>query len=263
MNTRRGLGVALIVGILPLAGCVTYPPGWDVEEEGRDPYEGANRVFFGFNDGVDRYVLGPVAGGWRFITPSVVRVSIQKFFINLGFPVRFLSSLGQGKVVWAGNEMGRFLLNTTVGIVGFFDPATHFGMPRYDEDFGQMFGAWGVPAGPYWVIPIFGPSHPRDAFGLIFDTALNPKVLATGAGVFETINDRAIAGPQVDTAREAALDLYVAARDAYIPQREAEVRNVDSRPRRERNEPAVPEDLYDFDLEEDGAVDEGEPDATP
>lgn len=225
MSPRRLACVLALATVLPAGGCVTYPPGWSVEEKGRDPYQSVNRPIFSFNDGVDRWVLRPISKGWDFIMPDPVQRSLRKFFTNLQFPRRFLANLGQGELVHAGSELGRFLLNTTVGVVGLFDPATHLGMGFYDEDFGQMFGRWGIPAGPYWVLPILGASNPRDALGLPFDLFLDGRNAVTGLGVLATVNERALLDPQIQAARDAALDLYVFTRDGYISRREALVRN--------------------------------------
>jgi phospholipid-binding lipoprotein MlaA len=243
----------------PLAGCCGSSPGQP------DPYEGVNRTFFGFNDGVDRYALEPAAKGWTFITPEALRVALDKALKNLKFPVRFVSNLGQGEVVRAGSELVRFITNSTVGLAGFFDPATRVGLGKYDEDFGQMFGRWGIPSGPYWVIPIVGSSNPRDGFGYIFDSALayfGP--IATLITIPAMVNGRAIAAEQIDLARAAALDYYVFARDAYMQRRLAQIRNEElpgsepgSRLADEFYE--VPDDLYE--VEED--LDEVEPAEEP
>jgi phospholipid-binding lipoprotein MlaA len=260
VNLRRLAAVAaLVAGLGPLGGCVTYPPGWNVEEKGRDPYEGMNRAFFSFNRGIDRWILDPLAAGWTFITPKAVRVSLDKFFINLQFPRRLLANLGQGQVVEAGSELGRFLLNTTVGIVGLFDPASHLGMKLYDEDFGQMFGAWGIPAGPYWVIPVFGPSNPRDGLALPLDLALDLRNASPvpGPGLIAAVNVRALLDKQIEAAEEAALDLYVATRDAHITRRAALVRNEEVGGTLTGH--ARSDDIYEIDIgEPEPAAPEGE-----
>ncbi len=227
-------GIPLVLGLALLAsGCVTYPGGWDRQAEGPDPYENTNRKVHAFNEGVDRYFLDPIATGWRFITFQGLRDSVDKVFINLAFPRRFLANLGQGEVSAATSEVGRFVLNTTVGLVGFFDPATHIGMPLYDEDFGQMFGRWGVGPGPYWVLPIMGPSNPRDTAGLVFDLAFDVRTIASftpvftlaWTGVVQNVNRRALLDADLDSAREAALDFYIFSRDAYMQRRRALVAN--------------------------------------
>jgi phospholipid-binding lipoprotein MlaA len=261
VNPRRlAAAAALVVGLGPLGGCITYPPGWNVEEKGRDPYESINRPIFSFNRGIDRWILDPLAAGWSFITPKAFRVSLDKFFINLQFPRRLLANLGQGQVVEAGSELGRFLLNTTVGLVGFFDPATHVGMKLYDEDFGQMFGAWGIPAGPYWVIPVFGPSNPRDGLALPLDLALDLRNASPvpGPGLIATVNVRALLDKQIHAAEDAALDLYVATRDGHITRRAALVRNEDVGGTLEGH--ARSDDLYQIDI---GEPEPGAPEAEP
>ena len=278
MNRQRLLPIAVLAVALPLAGCVTYPRKWDVHEKGPDPYERPNRSIFGFNEGVDDYVLDPLAHGWQAITFEGLRKSVNKFFINLGFPRRFVANLGQGQVKEAGSELGRFVLNTTVGLVGFFDPATHLGMKRYEEDFGQMFGRWGIGTGPYWVLPLLGPSNPRDTVGLAFDTlfdvrtiaAVTPVVTLAWTGVVDVVNRRAIHDEDIDKAREASLDFYVFTRDAYLDRRKALIANEDVR---ETLPAPIPGDLYEFENGEDaqpeaesGAPDvpaETPPDAEP
>jgi len=261
---RAAALVVLAVALGPAAGCITYPPGWDVEEQGRDPYESVNRPIFAFNDGLDRYLLDPVAEGWEFITPRFVRTGLDNFFTNLQFPRRLLANLGQAKAVQAGSETGRFLVNTTAGVAGFLDVASWIGMELYDEDFGQMFGYWGIPAGPYWVVPIAGACNPRDGFGGIFDTALDGRNAVTGLGVLATVNERAIADPQIEQARRAALDLYVFVREGYIERRRALVRDEaydeDLAP---TPSPSEEEDLYDTDLYDVDAAVGGEDDAVP
>ncbi len=235
------------------AGCL------GASAERPDPYESVNRGIFEFNDQLDAYALEPAAKGWSFITPEALRIALGKFFQNLKFPVRFLTNLGQGQVKRSGSELARFITNTTVGLLGFFDPATRFGLGKYPGDFGLMFGRWGIPSGPYWVIPLVGPSNPRDGVGYVFDSVLNPLSLAgpvvAGAGaVTSTVNGRALAEAQVDLAREAALDLYVFVRDAFIQRRLAQIRNqdlfeTDTSESDEDDLYDIPDDLYELEDE--------------
>jgi len=248
-----GLALAVVLG--PATGCITYPPGWDAEEQGNDPYESVNRPIFAFNDGLDRYVLDPVAEGWEFITPRFVRTGLDNFFTNLQFPRRLLANLGQAEVVQAGSETGRFLVNTTAGVAGFLDVASWIGMELYDEDFGQMFGRWGIPPGPYWVVPVVGACNPRDGFGGIFDTALDGRNAVTGLGFLATVNERAIADPQIEQARDAALDLYVFVREGYTERRKALVRDEDYRRELGPARPETGDDLYDDELYDDELYD--------
>jgi phospholipid-binding lipoprotein MlaA len=138
------------------------------------------------------------------------------------YPIRAVSCMGQGRATHAGQETLRFLVNSTIGVVGLWDASTRlFGIPYYDEDSGQMLAVWGIPSGPYWMIPLLGPATPRDTVGYILDGFMNltPSYVAPVAW----LNGRAIAVPQIDRAREASLDYYVFVRDAYLQRRDAQI----------------------------------------
>src|SRR5512140_45443 len=135
-----------------------------------DPLEGMNRAVFWFNDQVDDYVIEPAAKGWDKIAPDRVKKSLSNFFQNLRFPIIAGNNLLQGKPIQSASDVGRFVVNTTVGVLGFFDPASDWGLAPHNEDFGQTLGYWGVPPGPYLVLPFVGPSNPRDAVGLAADS---------------------------------------------------------------------------------------------
>lgn len=207
-----GLGLCLVGG---LAGCARTPESQQIH----DSWEPVNRPVFGINRSVDDNALGPLARGWKKITPRVMRDGISNAYRNLTFPQRFLSTLGQAEGEKAGTELARFLVNSTVGLGGIFDPASKLGLERYDETLGKMFARWGIPPGPYMVVPLLGPSTPRDAVGGIIGVALNPLlwfgVSIPGLGVLFAVNGRAQADEQIETAKRAALDYYVFARDAY------------------------------------------------
>jgi ABC-type transporter lipoprotein component MlaA len=153
-----------------------------------DPIEGFNRGSLGFTKGFIDWFFKPLSKGWRFVTPTAVRKSLNKFHYNISYPVRLVSLLLQAEGVKAGKETGRFLVNTTVGIAGFFDPATRWGMPTYREDVGLAFARWGNGPGFYLVIPFLGPSSGRDGLGRIFDTALTPTTYLAGANLFFNMN---------------------------------------------------------------------------
>ncbi|WP_438952044.1 MlaA family lipoprotein [Porticoccus sp.] len=139
-----------------------------------DPWEGFNRKVFAFNDTVDTYTLKPIAKGYKAITPDPVERGVSRMFSNVGEVVNVFNDLMQGKFRQAGNDTGRFVINTTIGLVGFFDVADHFGLPKNDgEDFGQTLGVWGVNSGPYLVLPLFGPSTLRDGPARIVDRFIN------------------------------------------------------------------------------------------
>lgn len=217
-----------------------------------DPYQHVNRPIFGFNEGLDRWVLAPAARGWTFATPESGRRALDRFFEHLRFPVRLVSTLGQGEVRRSGSTVVRFVVNTVVGIGGFFDPAADVGLPRSDEDFGQMFGRWGVPSGPYWMLPLLGPSNPRDAAGLLLDSAanvVNPASMFTSP--LALVNTRALLSEQIDLAREAALDYYVFVRDAYLQLRDAQIRDAAIEDQEARPGAVPYDDLYDLEDELD------------
>lgn len=192
-----------------------------------DPIEGFNRGVFWFNDQLDGYVLEPVAKGWDFVVPDPAKDSVTNFFRNVRFPINFGNNLFQGKIAEASGEVGRFAINTTVGVVGLFDPAAGWGLESHEEDFGQTLGYWGLGQGPYVVLPLFGPSSARDTVGLIgnIPMAVYPFFLDTiytiGPTVVDTVNTRAQYLDEVDQAKEAAIDYYTFVRSAYLQRRAA------------------------------------------
>jgi phospholipid-binding lipoprotein MlaA len=169
----------LSVSLLALAGCVHSPPSdpWD-------PIEPVNRGVFRFNRVADRYVVRPAASGYRKITPRPARDGIDNFFDNLKEPVVMANSLAQLKWGRFNESLGRFMINSTVGIVGFVDVATRLDIPDPDEDLGQTFGHWGLGTGPYIVLPLLGPSNGRDFLGALGDRAWAPSL-----GDIDTIDD--------------------------------------------------------------------------
>ena len=190
-----------------------------------DPWEGFNRAMFTVNDGLDRWVLEPVAKGYDVITPLPLEQCISNFFKNLRVPLNGLNGLLQGKPINAASDVGRFTVNTTLGLAGFLDPATYFGLVRHDEDFGQTLGVWGVPNGPYLVIPLLGPSTVRDTGGLAVDSVLTPgwyfldAAVTVGSRVVDSVNSRALVLDDVERARNASFDFYGFVRNAYLSRR--------------------------------------------
>lgn len=217
-----------------LAGCAARAPGPAAPVS--DPIEGFNRKIFWFNDKVDTYVIEPAAKGWDWALPRGVQRSISNFFANVRFPIVAANDLLQGKLRDGAVDAGRFGINTTVGVLGFFDPAAAWGLERHDEDFGQTLGRWGLGPGPYLVLPILGPSNPRDAVGLGVDAALSvvpffaPWYASLGARVVDTVNARSLVLDEVETAKESAFDFYVFVRDAYYQRRSALVSDQQETP---------------------------------
>lgn len=134
------------------------------EDVNIDPFESTNRIVFEISDDLDTMILRPVAEIYRDVTPRFIKNSVTNFFYNLSEVDTIVNQLLQGKIVLAGQDSLRFLINSTIGIVGFVDVATRVGFERHDEDFGQTLGYWGVPAGPYVFLPLIGPSTIRDSF---------------------------------------------------------------------------------------------------
>lgn len=208
-----------------LAACAA-PPGR--RPDPRDPFERVNRATFAFNDTVDRHVAKPVARGYRRFVPRVVRTGIGNFFTNLEIPGVALNDLLQGKLRPTAHDVGRFVLNTTLGLGGIFDPASAAGLDRNDEDFGQTLGKWGLSVGPYLVLPVLGPSSVRDGIGNVADEYTDPSTyieddaLRWGLELPKQIDRRARL-LDAEAVLEGAYDRYVLLRSAYLQRREYQV----------------------------------------
>jgi phospholipid-binding lipoprotein MlaA len=216
------------------------------EDENHDPLESMNRGIFWFNDHVDTYVLVPVATVWDKVMPNRVQRSISNFFGNLRFPIVAGNDLLQAKFKHAATDVGRFVVNTTVGVAGFFDPASDWGLEAHNEDFGQTLGYWGVPPGPYLVIPILGPSDIRDTGGLVVDgfSTVYPWfvdfIYTISARAVDVVNARSLYLKEVEEAKAASVDYYAAVRNAYVQRRKSQVN--DGETSKEESE-----DLYTID----------------
>jgi phospholipid-binding lipoprotein MlaA len=170
IGTQPALGAA-VEEPEPLPDAASVLPQRSVDP---DPWIGMNRGLWGFNDALDRWILRPVARGYRAITPDLIEEGISNFFDNLQVPGTALNQLLQAKPKETASDVGRFALNSTVGVFGLFDVASRMGLPQHDEDFGQTLAVWGVPQGPYFVIPIRGPSTVTYAGGMFVDAMTNP-----------------------------------------------------------------------------------------
>jgi len=196
-----------------------------------DPLAGWNRIMFHFNDKFYFWVLRPVSKGYRAVVPSLVRVGVKNFFTNITAPIRIVNSILQGKWKAADAEFARFLLNSTVGVLGFGNPAKKY--PELDsneEDFGQTLGAYGIGNGFYIVWPILGPSTLRDSVGLVGDFFLNPVSCVepieayVGIRTYEEVNETSFIIGDYEAIKKAAIDPYEAFRDAYIQYRNSKVK---------------------------------------
>lgn len=187
-----------------------------------DPLEKMNRGLFTFNDRLYFWFLKPVATGYKTVAPKPFREHFALFFQNAKYPVRFVNALLQGRFKSAGIETGRFVVNTTVGLGGFFDTASKFKMEAQPGDFDQTLGKWHLPTGPYIVWPLLGPSSVRDTFGIAGDSALSP-LLYIHAGVWafaarptEIINTNSLRLGEYEAFKKANLDPYVSMRSLYF-----------------------------------------------
>jgi phospholipid-binding lipoprotein MlaA len=203
-------------------------------EEGSDPaerddIEGSNRAVFGFNEAFYRYLADPVTRGFAWLVPEPGRRALHRFFDNLDQPAHFVNGMLQLAPLDSAKTLSRFTVNTTIGVLGFFDPATPLGLPLVQTDFGETLAVYGVPAGSYVVIPILGPSTARDTFGEIVDALLHPAVwfaspaqqvvLRTSGG----ISAYDVEKQRLDALRATSVDFYAAIRGAYLMDRDARV----------------------------------------
>lgn len=213
--------VALAAVALSLTGCASMSE--------KDPYEKFNRSIFTFNDAVDRNALKPAATAYKKVTPSFLQTGVNNFFSNLSDVWSSANNLMQGKGERSLSDATRVVINSTFGLAGLIDIASDAGLEKHSEDFGQTLGYWGVPPGPYVMLPILGPSTMRDAAGLPLDIAADPwghgvssrtRNLGT---VVRVIDQRAVLLDATNLMEEAALDRYEFVRDSYLQQRKSKV----------------------------------------
>lgn len=241
-RTRRARAIgAAAVSVLWLAACGASvasadedPGAADVEEGSQiqDPWEPMNRAIFAFNEKLDIWLLEPVARAWDWALPDFVLRGIDNVVENGRTPGRLLNDLLQGKPEKFGDDLGRFLVNTTFGLGGLFDPAGASGLPAGDEDFGQTLGVWGVPPGPYLVLPFLGPYNPRDTLGYAVDSVtfeperwFIPFYVNLGISSTNVVNGRALLLEEIAAERRAAFDFYAAVRNAAVTFRANQVRD--------------------------------------
>ncbi|MCY0915823.1 MlaA family lipoprotein [Massilia antarctica] len=212
---------AALVAIATLSGCATNNP--------RDPLEPFNRTMFKFNDAIDQAALKPVATGYKKVVPSFVQTGVNNFFGNLADVWTGANNLMQGKGEKGMSDWTRVALNSTFGIGGLFDIASEAGLKKHNEDFGQTLGYWGVPSGPYLMLPLLGPSTVRDTSGLPVDMAANawsyvdPTATRNVGTALRVIDARANVLDASNLMEEAALDRYEFIRDGYLQRRQGQV----------------------------------------
>ena len=221
-------GPALLLASL-LAFSSSASAGQEAANDPRDPWEGYNRVIYSFNDGVDTLLLKPVATVYDTLMPQLLDDGVTNFFSNLGDISNALNNFLQGKPGDGFGSLGRLAINSTVGVLGLFDVATNMGLQKSEEDFGQTMAAMGIGPGPYFVLPLLGPSTVRDAFGTPVDIATNPvtwlddsttRLTATGVDI---VDIRAGLLATEEAVEGIAEDEYVLVRNAWLDQRQYDV----------------------------------------
>jgi phospholipid-binding lipoprotein MlaA len=230
----KAANTCVLILAATLSGCAAFG------DNPRDPLEPLNRAMFSFNDTLDVAVMTPVAKGYRFVLPGFVRTGVSNLFSNVEDVWTSINQVLQGKFQTGLEDFGRFLLNSTVGIVGLFDFASEVGLPKHSEDFGQTLAWWGVGGGPYVVLPILGPSTVRDGLAFIVDTQADPVwridtvAVRNTSVVIRFTSRRAELLDVSNVLEQAALDRYAFLRDAWLQRRRSLI--YDGDPPREKEE---------------------------
>lgn len=233
-NIKNILILLLMLGLL--ANCASSPDTVGKQED--DPFESINREIFAFNDNADKYIIGPIAHTYRDVVPDPVRDSIRNFLLNLKQPLSAINATLQGDFGKGLSAVGRFTINSTVGILGFFDVATYIGLEPVDEDFGQTLGAWGIEPGPYLILPILGPTSTRDLGGKVGDWVVDPvglyliredyEDLLLAANITKALDTRVELDGVIEGTRKNSLDPYAIMRTMYLQRRARLVANEES-----------------------------------
>lgn len=233
---RTALRAALLCCVAAVGACSAAGHGRSADSASgdADPYESVNRKVWAFDMSLDRYLLTPVGRGYRTVTPGVVQTAVANALRNLKSPMIMVNDLLQGNPDRFGETFARMWMNTILGLGGMIDVGTATRIPHHDADFGQTLGVWGVPSGPYLVLPLLGPSDPRDGIGYAADSIADPFTLKLqaanldGADYVRTgvgfVSDRAATVDELDELKRSSLDFYAAVRSLYQQQRAAAVR---------------------------------------
>lgn len=245
--------MSTIALLLFLPGCASTEA-----RDPQDPFENINRAVFSFNRKMDKYALKPVAKGYKFITPWQLRSGVTNFFSNMGEVPTLANDTLQGHMSYAANDLGRFCINTTVGIIGVFDVATRVGLERRYNDLGLTLAKWGIKKAPYVMLPLFGPSTVRDALAMYPNYAfftlwpyIKPISLRNNLFVLDVINLRASLLDSENIMREAAIDPYVFIRDAYLQKRTSLISGDGDLSNQESSLAADPLEDEDFELDQE------------
>ena len=236
LSKKRRIGplAAALLCAFSLSACATGPRGDPPPDPtlAPDPFEPFNRAMLGVNTGIENVIAKPLDTVYRGVAPKPVRKGISNVADNLGEPITFMNDLLQGRPGRAGKTLIRFIVNSIIGVAGFYDVAKLDGLPRHSEDFGQTLGVWGVKSGPYLVLPLFGPTTVRDSIGDTVDAFADPvyRVLNSTAATYalwtsETFIDYDNNRDELENLRKSSIDFYSALRSAYLQYRQSGVYN--------------------------------------
>lgn len=231
----------MMLSIILMTGCATTAQNERVAKI--DPFEPMNRAVFTFNEKADDYVIKPLAEAYKFVLPEFVRTGVTNFFSNINDVLIAANNLLQGKPTNAASDIGRFLINSTIGVLGLFDVATDMGLDKNREDFGQTLGVWGISDGPYVVLPFFGASNIRDTVGLVVDIEtdfmINTNKLNSdekiAVNALRVINRRADLLDAGQLLEDAAFDKYSFVRDGYLQRRRSQIYDGNPPPLKEED----------------------------
>jgi phospholipid-binding lipoprotein MlaA len=218
--------LVLIIGLIPLIISCASTPNNDADQSkfNIDPYEGFNRAIYSFNNGVDTVLFKPLAKGYQFVMPGFAETGVNNFFSNLGEVKSLLNASLQGKGGKAFHYTGRFLVNSTIGLLGFIDVAQYMGLDKKEgEDFGQTLAAWGAGSGPYLVLPFLGPSTLRDGIGRPVDMFTDPVNYVEHDKTRNELTATGLISTRANLLEAEKLltgDKYIFIRDAYLQRRE-------------------------------------------
>ena len=240
-STFLPMALAALLAVAPLAGCATAPDPSDAEalaefKSTNDPLEPTNRVIYEINDGIDVVILRPLALAYRAVVPEIARTGVRNVLDNLASPVVLANDMMQGKPKRAGDTLMRLVINSTIGVAGLFDVATGMGYPQHSADFGMTLAVWGLGDGPYLMLPLLGPSNPRDAVGRVGDTGLDPftwvgkgavvQALGHARSGTNAVDTRSRFIDELDRLKAQALDPYATLRSLYRQNRQVAIDEV-------------------------------------
>jgi len=232
MNALKRLVVAAALGVL-LCGCASHPTPEALAAG--DPYEPTNRQTFKLNQKLDKYFVIPTVGAYIFVMPPWGRTRVHDLLDNLSLPITFANDMMQGEPKLGGQTFARFMVNTTLGLGGLFDPATRLHIPNHGNDFGVTLGVWGIREGPYLVLPLLGPNNPRDTTGFVTDYFIDPLHWIrykqhiwwdAGHEYFTLLDLRSQTYQTVQGVQRSSLDFYSSMRSLYRQLRNNEIQRA-------------------------------------